>query len=98
MQSTDPRSITAPELQRWLDGDGLSPRLVDVREDSEVQIAPFPGDVLHLPLSRSSDWMETVLSQLTDDRAVVVLWRLCTVGKVRLQQGSTLVVLCCSLA
>ena len=73
MQSTDPRPITAPELQRWLDGDGLSPRLVDVREDSEVEIAPFPGDVLHLPLSRSSDWMETVLSQLTDDRAVVVL-------------------------
>ena len=27
---------------------------------------------------------------MTRCRAVVVLWRLCTVGKVRLQQGSTL--------
>ncbi|EOD27071.1 hypothetical protein EMIHUDRAFT_309985 [Emiliania huxleyi CCMP1516] len=35
---------------------------------------------------------------VTRCRAVVVLWRLCTVGKVRLQQGSTLVVPCCSLA
>ena len=31
-------------------------------------------------------------------RAVVVLWRLCTVGNVRLQQGSTMVVPRCSLA
>ncbi|EOD09290.1 hypothetical protein EMIHUDRAFT_314568 [Emiliania huxleyi CCMP1516] len=35
---------------------------------------------------------------VTRCRAVVVLWRLCTVGKVRLQQGSTVVVPCCSLA
>ena len=34
---------------------------------------------------------------MTRCRAVVVLWRLCTVGKVRLQQGSTMVVPCCSL-
>ena len=35
---------------------------------------------------------------VTRCRAVVVLWRLCTVGKIRLQQGSTMVVPCCSLA
>ena len=35
---------------------------------------------------------------VTRCRAVVVLWRLCTVGKVRLQQRSTMVVPCCSLA
>ena len=35
---------------------------------------------------------------VTRYRAVVVLWRLCTVGKIRLQQGSTMVVPCCSLA
>ena len=35
---------------------------------------------------------------VTRCRAVVMLWRLCTVGKVRLQQGSTMVVPCCSLA
>ena len=35
---------------------------------------------------------------VTRCRAVVVLWRLCTVGKVRLQQGSTMVVPRCSLA
>ena len=35
---------------------------------------------------------------VTRCRAVVVLWRLCTVGKVRLQEGSTMVVPRCSLA
>ena len=35
---------------------------------------------------------------MTRCRAVVVLWRLCTVGKVRLQEGSTMVVPRCSLA
>ncbi|EOD05378.1 hypothetical protein EMIHUDRAFT_309766 [Emiliania huxleyi CCMP1516] len=35
---------------------------------------------------------------VTRCRAVVVLWRLCTVGKVRLQQRSTMVVPRCSLA
>ena len=35
---------------------------------------------------------------VTRCRAVVVLWRLWTVGKVRLQQGSTMVVPRCSLA
>ncbi|EOD41085.1 hypothetical protein EMIHUDRAFT_318065 [Emiliania huxleyi CCMP1516] len=36
---------------------------------------------------------------VTRCRAVVVVWRLCTrVGKVRLQQGSTMVVPRCSLA
>ena len=35
---------------------------------------------------------------VTRCRAVVVLWRLCTVGNVRLQQGSTMVVPRCSLA
>ena len=35
---------------------------------------------------------------VTRCRAVVVLWRLCTVGKIRLQQGSTMIVPCCSLA
>ncbi|EOD38958.1 hypothetical protein EMIHUDRAFT_318083 [Emiliania huxleyi CCMP1516] len=35
---------------------------------------------------------------VTRCRAVAVLWRLCTVGNVRLQQGSTMVVPRCSLA
>ena len=73
MHSTDPRSISAPELHRWLEAEGIPPRLIDVREDSELEVAPFPGDVLHLPLSRSSDWMDTVLGDLQTDRAVVVL-------------------------
>ena len=71
MQSTDPRSITAPELHRWLDAEGPPPRLIDVREDSEGR-SPL-RETAHLPLSRSGEWMETVLADLSSDRAVVVL-------------------------
>ena len=49
---------------------------------------------------RKSFARERVQKELavTRCRAVVVLWRLCTVGNVRLQQGSTMVVPRCSLA
>ena len=51
MNRVNPKSISAPELQNWLQSDGLDPQLVDVREDGELEIAPFPVPVVHLPLS-----------------------------------------------
>ena len=51
MNPLHPRPIRAPELQNWLQGDRPDPLLVDVREDGELELAPFPAPVLHLPLS-----------------------------------------------
>ena len=50
MQSTDPRSISAPELHRWLEAEGMPPRLIDVREDSELEVAPAHGHGDHYDL------------------------------------------------
>jgi rhodanese-related sulfurtransferase len=44
-----PQTISAPELQRWLE-QGLPLQLVDVREEQELQLARLPHPVLHLPL------------------------------------------------
>ena len=73
MANLHPRPITAAALQQWLDSGNNPPQLVDVREDSELAIAPFPGEVVHLPLSRSGEWVDTVASRLPADRPVVVL-------------------------
>ena len=73
MQNNGPRPISAAELKNWLVGPEPSPLLVDVREDQELDVAPFPEPVLHLPLSRSQHWLETVRGQLANGPPVVVL-------------------------
>lgn len=73
MNRVQPESIRAPELQSWLQDDRVDPLLVDVREDQELDIAPFPAPVLHLPLSRSDAWLADLDQQLPTDRPVVVL-------------------------
>ena len=73
MSLVQPRPISAPDLQLWLQGDAPSPQVLDVREAQELMMAKFPNDVLHLPLSASSEWIETLQSRLAPDQPVVVL-------------------------
>ena len=56
MDGPTPKPLKAPELKAWLSN---SPdlTLVDVREDQELTMAPFPHSVEHLPLSRAEHWM-----------------------------------------
>jgi rhodanese-related sulfurtransferase len=67
-----PRTLSAPELQRWLE-QGSPLQLVDVREDQELELARLPHPVLHLPLSRSADWLGELPRTLARDRPIVVL-------------------------
>jgi rhodanese-related sulfurtransferase len=67
-----PRSITARELHACLER-GEPIQLVDVREQEELDLARLPHPVLHLPLSRSREWMEQVSGQLDRERPVAVL-------------------------
>ena len=73
MNGPHPRSINAPELQEWLLDERIDPLIVDVREDRELEIAPFPAPVLHLPLSRSEAWLQDLGQQLPEGRSVVVV-------------------------
>ena len=74
MTSAQPQPITAAELQRWLnDSAATAPCLVDVREDKELALATFPGEVLHLPLSRSQEWLGALQQRLLPEQPLVVL-------------------------
>jgi rhodanese-related sulfurtransferase len=72
MSTPTPRAIRASALQqRLIDGEPL--QLVDVREPAELEMASLPEPVLHLPLSRSAEWVERIESLIGRDQTVVVL-------------------------
>ncbi|MEO1003782.1 MAG: rhodanese-like domain-containing protein [Cyanobacteria bacterium J06638_7] len=67
-----PLTITARALQERLQR-GEAIQLVDVREDQELTLARLPHPVLHLPLSRSQEWLADLEQRLERDRPVAVL-------------------------
>ena len=67
-----PTSIRARDLQARLER-GEPIQLVDVREDAELELAQLAHPVVHLPLSRSSDWIGNLPQLLDRDRPVAVL-------------------------
>ena len=73
MTRTNPQQISGPELQAWLASDRPQPLLVDVREDQEMELARLPHPVLHLPLSRSNDWLNMLPDPFKANQPVVVL-------------------------
>ncbi|MDM7937656.1 MAG: rhodanese-like domain-containing protein [Cyanobium sp. CZS 48M] len=72
MTTPTPRAIRANELQQRLQA-GEPLLLVDVREPAELEMASLQEPVLHLPLSRSAEWVERIESLIGRDRTVVVL-------------------------
>jgi len=69
---SQPRPIRALDLQQRLER-GEPIQLVDVREDPELEMARLPHPIVHLPLSRSGDWIASVEERLDRDRPVAVL-------------------------
>ena len=68
----NPLRLRAPELQaRLQQGEPL--QLVDVREPQELELAALDQPVIHLPLSRSQDWIDQIPALLDRQRPVVVL-------------------------
>ncbi|NQW39098.1 MAG: sulfurtransferase, partial [Cyanobacteria bacterium] len=58
MESSEtPKTVRARELQLRLE-QGEAIQLVDVREDAELELARLAHPVLHLPLSRSAEWVD----------------------------------------
>lgn len=67
-----PGTIGARELDgRLRRGEAI--QLVDVREERELEMARLPHPVVHLPLSRSADWMAELPGRLDRERPVAVL-------------------------
>ncbi len=67
-----PAKITATDLARWLKEEP-KPKIIDVREDNELEIASMPIPVIHLPLSQASRWQDDLLEKLALENSYVVV-------------------------
>ncbi|MFN6133578.1 MAG: rhodanese-like domain-containing protein [Synechococcaceae cyanobacterium] len=68
----EPQPLSVLELQDRLrqDDDLL---VIDVREDSELALARLPHPVLHLPLSRAAEWLDSLTSQVPSGQPLAVI-------------------------
>ena len=73
MNQNKPKTITPQELSHWLQSETSKPFLIDVREDEELAIAPFPAHVIHLPLSQANECLAKLKDAIPKDQAVVVI-------------------------
>ena len=68
-----PKTINAFELNDWFNSKDVNPIIIDVREDSELEIACFPMQFLHLPLSKvSAEYVKTKISDAKNKKFVVL--------------------------
>ena len=69
----NPKTLNAFDLNEWFNSEDENPMIIDVREDSELEIACFPMKFLHLPISKvSADYVKTKISDLKDKKFVVL--------------------------
>ena len=73
MIQNTPKQISAHDLNIWLLNDSCQLTVIDVREDEELSIAPFPDPVIHLPLSKASLWISKIPQKISLSGPVVVV-------------------------
>ncbi len=73
MIQQNPHQLSPGTLEQWLQAKPEQIVLLDVREDQELEMAPFPYKVLHLPLSNPSLWATELKQRLVDYSSVVVI-------------------------
>ena len=67
-----PKSINASSLNDWFNSEKEDPVLIDVREQSELELARFSKEFLHIPISKvTSEYVEEIFSALLDREIVV---------------------------
>ncbi len=68
-----PKTLNAFELNEWFNSEDENPIIIDVREDSELEIACFPREFLHLPISKvSPQYVKTKISDAKYKKFVVL--------------------------
>ena len=68
-----PNNINAFDLNEWFNSEDKNPIIIDVREDSELEIACFPRKFVHLPISKVSiEYVKTKFSAFADQKFVVL--------------------------
>ena len=67
-----PKSINASSLNDWFDSKKEDPVLIDVREQSELEIACFSQEFLHIPISKvTSEYVNEIFDGLINREIVV---------------------------
>ena len=67
-----PKSINASSLNDWFDSKKEDPVLIDVREQSELELARFSKEFLHIPISKvTSEYVEEIFDGLSEREIVV---------------------------
>jgi len=62
-----PKSINASSLNDWFNSEKEDPVLIDVREQSELELARFSKEFLHIPISKvTSQYVEEIFAGLLD--------------------------------
>ena len=60
-----PKSINASSLNDWYNSENEDPVLIDVREQSELELARFSKEFLHIPISKvTSEYVEDIFAWL----------------------------------
>ena len=68
-----PKNINAHSLNDWFNSQSENPIVFDVRELIELEIAIFPKDFIHLPMSQISiDNVKKIIGELIDRKIVVI--------------------------
>ncbi len=73
MNQKIPHSLTPEVLNDWLSDKSINLAVVDVREDQELEIAPFPYKVIHMPLSKAAQLAPPFLGNLRSEQKLVVI-------------------------
>ncbi|WP_320673594.1 rhodanese-like domain-containing protein [Prochlorococcus sp. MIT 1341] len=73
MAQLQPKRISPKDLSSWLNQEVTKPFLIDVREEEELNIAPFPAQAMHLPLSQVNNRLKNLQVEIPKDKSVVVI-------------------------
>ncbi len=67
-----PKSINASSLNDWFDSKKEDPVLIDVREQSEIEIARFSKEFINMPISKvTTEYVKEIFDDLLDREIVV---------------------------
>ena len=67
-----PKSINASSLNDWFNSEKEDPVLIDVREQSELELARFSKEFLHIPISKvTCEYVKEIFAGLLDRKIVV---------------------------
>ena len=68
-----PQPIDAFSLNDWFNSEKENPIIVDVREQSELEIACFSKEFLHIPISKVTlEYVQDIIGGLIDRKIVVI--------------------------